>query len=103
MIGRLCKRVTQKQYCFFYWKRLCVFCLAIMLMVPVAWAVDYSLDYAAIGIGGDQSQTADYEVVWLLKADGVDGEPQASTDYSVTSTTGFKEDTETRVDDWMLY
>ncbi len=103
MIGRLCKGITEKQYCVFYWKRICAFCLAAMLLAALAAAADYSLDYAAIGIGGDQSQTADYEVVWLLKADGVDGESQASTDYSVASTTGFKEDTETRVDDWMLY
>lgn len=103
MIGRLCKRITEKQYCVFYWKRLCAFCLAAVLLTALAAAADYSLDYAAIGIGGDQSQTADYEVIGLLTADGLDGESQASTEYSVTSTTGFKEDTETRVDDWMLY
>ena len=103
MIGRLCKRITEKQYCVFYWKRLCAFCLAAMLLAAFAVAGDYSLEYSAIGIGGDQSQTADYEVIGLLKAEGLDGEPQASTDYSTTSTTGFKGDEQTRVDDWMLY
>jgi len=103
MIGRLCKRIIKEQYCIFYWKPICAFCLAAMLLAGLAAAADYSLDYAAIGIGGDQSQTADYEVIGLLTADGLDGEPQASADYSEASTTGLKADEQTRVDQWMLY
>lgn len=103
MTGRLYKTIIGENYTIVYWKRICAFWLAVALLMAVAAAADYSLDYAAIGVGGGQSQTADYEETGLLTAVGLDGETQASTDYSITSTTGFKEDQQTRVDDWMLY
>ena len=83
--------------------RLGAFCLAAMLLAAFTVAGDYSLDYAAIGLDGAQSQTTDYEVIGLLKAEGLDGEPQSSTAYSVTTTTGLKEETQTTVEDWNLY
>ncbi len=45
----------------------------------------------------------DYEVIGLLKAEGVDGEAQSSTNYSMTTTTGLKEEAQTTVEDWNLY
>lgn len=103
MIGRLCKRIIKEQYCVFYWKRICVFCLVAILLAAFAVAGDYSLEYSAISLDGAQSQTANYEVIGLLKADGLDGESQSSTHYSITTTTGLKEETQTTVEDWNFY
>ena len=74
-----------------------------ILLAAFAAAGDYSLEYSEISLDGAQSQTTDYEVIGLLKAEGVDGESQSSTNYSMTTTTGLKEEAATRVDDWMLY
>ena len=79
-----------------------VFLLALFL-AALAAAGDYALDYADIGVGGGQSQTTDYAVIDLLKVKGVDNQSQSSTDYTVTSTTGLKEETNVGVDDWLLY
>lgn len=78
-------------------------CLLALLLAALAAAGDYALDYADIGVGGGQSQTTDYAVIDLLKVKGVDNESQSSTDYTVTSTTGLKEETNVGVDDWLLY
>ena len=84
--------------------RLCAFCLAAILLAAFAVAADdYSLEYSAISLDGGQSQATDYEVIGLLKAEGVDGESQSSTDYAVATTTGLKEGTQTTVEDWNLY
>jgi hypothetical protein len=79
-------------------------CLLVMLLTfPAFPEDDYSLDYSAIALDGSQSQTTNYLVVDLLKADGISGASQESADYSVTTTTGLKEQAQTSVDDWMLY
>lgn len=84
--------------------RLAAFCILALLLAGFAAADDdYSLDYAAVGLDGAQSQTTNYLIVDLLKADGINGASQESADYSVTTTTGLKEEAQTRVDDWMLY
>ncbi len=83
--------------------RLGAFCLAAILLAAFAVAGDYSLEYSAISLDGGQSQATDYEVIGLLKAEGLDGEPQTSTNYSITTTTGLKDEGATRVDDWTLY
>jgi len=83
--------------------RLCAFCLAAILLAAFAVAGDYSLEYSEISLDGGQSQATDYEVIGLLKAEGLDGEPQTSANYSITTTTGLKEETQTTVEDWNLY
>ena len=83
--------------------RLGALCLAAILLAAFAVAGDYSLEYSEISLDGGQSQATDYEVIGLLKAEGVDGESQSSTDYAVATTTGLKEGTQTTVEDWNLY
>ncbi len=83
--------------------RLCALCLAAILLAAFAAAGDYSLEYSEISLDGAQSQTTNYLVVDLLKVEGVDSKPQSSTNYSITTTTGLKDEGATRVDDWMLY
>ncbi len=79
------------------------FCLAAILLAAFAVAGDYSLEYSEIGLDGAQSQTTDYEFIGLLKAEGLDAEPQSSTNYAITTTTGLKEEDQTTVEDWNLY
>jgi hypothetical protein len=84
--------------------RLGALCLAAILLAAFAVAADdYSLEYSEISLDGGQSQATDYEVIGLLKAEGVDGESQSSTNYSMTTTTGLKEEAQTTVEDWNLY
>ena len=83
--------------------RLGALCLVAILLAAFAVAGDYSLEYSEISLDGGQSQATNYEVIGLLKAEGLDGEPQSSTHYSITTTTGLKEETLTTVEDWNLY
>ena len=83
--------------------RLGALCLVAILLAAFAVAGDYSLEYSEISLDGGLSQATDYEVIGLLKAEGLDGESQTSANYSITTTTGLKEGTQTTVEDWNLY
>lgn len=80
----------------------CVTLLLLMLCALVAVGGDYTLEYAMMASGGALSQTTNYEVVDLMKNNGVEEAVQSSSLYSIEPTTGYREGF-TAEWDWMFY
>ena len=82
---------------------LCLFTLFSCILAFSIAAEDYTLEYSDFGVGGAVSQTTDYEVVDLIKEQGVSSETQSSMDYILETTTGFTDKPETTVLNWHWY
>jgi len=73
-------------------------------LAQVAASTSYSFEYTDVAAGGSMAQTADYAVVDVVKAEGVDGTPAASASYSTEPAIGSADPAPTSaVSDWMLY
>ena len=81
---------------------LATLCLLALLLVALAMASDYYLEYYAFGLDGAVSYTADYQMTDLLQIEGVTADLQSSDDYSITSAIGHT-DQPLRASNWMLY
>jgi hypothetical protein len=70
----------------------------------IARSTNYSLDYALATSGGGSSQSAQYGVVSVLKAQGVTGETVTSTRYKIETVVGITDPpAASSVTDWSLY
>lgn len=75
-----------------------------LCLSQIASSDSYSMDYAEVAAGGSNAQTTDYQVVDLVKVEGVEGAAAASTNYSSEPVVGSADAApNTGVSDWMLY
>lgn len=78
------------------------------LLLSVASAQDYSLEYAVVGVSAEVSQTADYHVVEQVGILGVVVDVQSSADYGATPVIDVLADSESSeppaaVEFWMFF
>ena len=82
---------------------LCFVILFTFILILGVGAEDYTLEYSEFGLYGAVSQTTNYEVVDLIKEQGVSSGKQSSTDYLIETTTGLTDEPVSVVLDWYLY